>query len=190
MTPQMWTFCLYLCLTILIVAVFVWVGFTSRRPREVDMATVNRLRGGFLVLLVLILISVLGITLRKVPYDLWEGEIPGRTVFVAGKQYAFAVSESPITTEEEWETRTMSDPVRVHTGELVELRVTSFDVHHSVAIYDPSGTLLGQIQGMPGYVNRLRTRFERPGRHFMLCLELCGNGHSRMRAVLDVVDGP
>lgn len=189
MPPQLWTFYLYLCLTILIVAVFLWVALTSRRPREIDAGAAARLRLGFLVLLVVILTSALGLTLRKVPYDLWEGEIPGRTVFVAGKQFAFAVSESPITTEEEWEIRTMSEPVEVEAGELVELRVTSFDVNHSVGLFDPGGTLIGQLQSMPGYVNRLRTRFEQPGRHFIFCLELCGNGHSRMRAVLDVVDG-
>ena len=50
----------------------------------------------------------------------------------------------------------------------------------------PDHVLIGQVQGMPGYVNRLRLRFDRPGRYDILCLELCGNLHSRMRGVIQV----
>ncbi len=40
----------------------------------------------------------------------------------------------------------------------VEFRVTSLDVNHGMAIFDPDGKLVGQTQAMPGYVNRLFVR--------------------------------
>jgi heme/copper-type cytochrome/quinol oxidase subunit 2 len=39
---------------------------------------------------------------------------------------------------------------------------------------------------MPGYVNRLRLRLQERGRYTVLCLEMCGMDHHKMRAVMDV----
>ena len=189
MAPQVWIFYLYVFLALVVFAVFAYVASTTREPREVDAAGVARMRGAFAVLLVFILASALGITMRNMPYDLGEGEVPDHTVFVVGKQFAFAVSATPMTNDDEFERQaSVGGLVEVGKGALVEFRVTSFDVNHSMGLYDPDGTLVGQVQGMPGYINRLRMRFERAGRYMILCLELCGNGHSRMRGVLDVVD--
>jgi cytochrome c oxidase subunit 2 len=186
MPPQVQLFYLYLVLAVLVLAVFLYVAWSTRRPRDVSYATVQRTRFGFFVLLVLVLGSALGLTLAKLPYERWEGAVPDRVVFVAGKQFAFAASDDPITTDEQWQARTMSAPVEVPAGSVVELRVTSFDVNHSVGLYDPAGVLVAQVQVMPGYVNRLRVKLDHPGTYTVLCLELCGNGHSRMRSVLQV----
>lgn len=186
MPPQVWAFYLYLVLAATIAGVFLWVARGTRQPREVTAEAAYRLRFGFFVLLSIILVATLGLTLTKMPYDLFEGENPDRVVFVAGKQFAFALSEQPITDDADWETATTSGSIRVPADSLVEFRVSSLDVNHSLGIYDPDGVLIGQVQGMPGYVNRLRMRFDRPGRYNILCLELCGNGHSRMRGVLMV----
>ena len=107
-------------------------------------------------------------------------------MFVVGKQFSFALSNTPITNDQEYEAGTFSPPVQVSVGSLVEFRVTSFDVNHSFAVYSPDDHLIAQTQAMPGYVNRLRVRFHEPGRYYVLCLELCGMGHHRMRGVFDV----
>ena len=39
---------------------------------------------------------------------------------------------------------------------------------------------------MPGYVNRLRVRFDRPGTYPVMCLEYCGMSHHVMRGVIEV----
>lgn len=122
---------------------------------------------------------------RKTPYPRGN-ELPDNIVFVVGKQFSFALSDAPITNDQEYEARTYGTPVQVPAGSLVEFRVTSFDVNHSFAVYSPDNRLLAQTQAMPGYVNRLRVRFAEPGRHYVLCLELCGMGHHRMRGVFDV----
>jgi cytochrome c oxidase subunit 2 len=188
--PQVWTFYLYLVLAAVVFAVFLWVALSTRRPGEVAPAKVQRLRLAFFVLLVVVLGSALGLTLGKTPYALWAEEIPDRVIFVAGKQFNFAVAEQPVETDAEWQAATLAPAVQVRAGELLELRVGSLDVNHSVGIYDPDGVLIGQVQGMPGYVNRLRLRLDRPGRYHLLCLELCGNGHSNMRGAIEVNPAP
>jgi cytochrome c oxidase subunit 2 len=188
MAPQVWIFYLYLGLALVVFGVFAFVAGSTRQPRPIGARGVARLRVAFAALLVLVLGSALGFTLRQMPYDLGEGEVPDHTVFVVGKQFAFAVSETPVISDEEFERQAAyGEIVKVAVDMLVEFRVTSLDVNHSMGLYDPDGTLIGQIQGMPGYLNRLRMRFAREGRYMILCLELCGNGHSRMRGVLDVV---
>jgi hypothetical protein len=62
------------------------------------------------------------------------------------------------------------------------------DVNHGFSLYDENGKLLGQTQAMPGYVNRLFVKFEKPGIYTAFCMELCGNSHHRMRGVVEVVE--
>ncbi len=186
MTPQLAAFSLYLILAALIAVVFLVVAASSRRPRELSKQGVNRLRAGFFVLLAVMLFSALGLTLGRMPYDVWAGQIPDQVVYVTGKQFAFAVSATPLETDEAWQEATMAPPVQIPAGSLVEFRVRSLDVNHGVAIYDPGGVLLGQIQAMPGYLSRLRMRFEQPGNYSLLCLEMCGYAHSSMRGVFIV----
>ena len=73
-------------------------------------------------------------------------------------------------------------PLEVPARELVEFAVTSKDVNHGFGIYDLQGRLIAQTQAMPGYVNHLRVRFEKPGTYHVLCLEYCGVGHTVMMA--------
>jgi cytochrome c oxidase subunit II len=186
MPPQMWLLYLFLALAAIIVAVFAAVAWSTRRPVESTPPGANRLRFGFFVLLSVVLAGALGFTLRRLPYDFESGRLPDRLVFVAGKQFAFALSDRPIATDADWQARTMAAPVEVPAGSLVELRVTSFDVNHSAGLFDPDGVLIAQVQAMPGYANRLRLRLDRPGTYELLCLELCGLGHGRMRGVLQV----
>jgi cytochrome c oxidase subunit 2 len=190
MPPQLSIFYLFLVLATVVLVVFLAVALSSRRPREVPQRAIQRARLGFFVLLLLVLLPALGFTLVRLPYDLWAGEVPDHLVFVVGKQFAFAVSESPVTSDEQWQAATTTAaPIEVPAGSLLELRVTSLDVNHGVGLYDPEGVLIGQVQGMPGYVNRLRVRLDRPGRYNILCLELCGNSHSSMRGALLVRGG-
>lgn len=186
MGPQVAAFYLYLALAALIAGVFLAVAASTRAPREISKAGTHRLRLAFFLLLTVILFSALGLTLGRLPYDLWAAEIPDEVVYVTGKQFAFAVANEPVESDEAWQEATSSPPVHVPAGSLVEFRVESLDVNHGVAFYDPEGVLVGQIQAMPGYVNRLRMRFGRPGTYWLLCLEMCGFVHSSMRGVLIV----
>ena len=74
----------------------------------------------------------------------------------------------------------------VVAGQPVEFQITSADVNHGMGIYDANTRLLAQAQAMPGYVNRLRYTFEKPGKYRLMCLEYCGLAHHDMISELDV----
>jgi cytochrome c oxidase subunit 2 len=67
-------------------------------------------------------------------------------------------------------------------GVPVDIVVTSPDVIH--AFWVPR--LAGQIDAVPGHVNRVRIQAYRPGRYEGLCAQFCGLGHPEMRFVVIV----
>lgn len=73
-------------------------------------------------------------------------------------------------------------PAEVPVNTHIMFDVTSIDVNHGFGIYDSNGTLLGQVQAMPNYVNHLPFYFNRIGRYTIRCLEYCGIGHPAMLA--------
>ncbi len=177
-------------------ATFLWVLRNAGRPKAVDANAIGGLRKRFALTCFVLLGGALALTLPRLPYPR-TGEVPDKVVFVAAKQFAFGMSETPVNTEQEWEVASQGPAIRVPARSLVEFRVSSLDVNHGFGIYTPGGTLMAQTQAMPGYANRLRVRFDEPGRYPVLCLELCGMEHHSMRAVFDVVqsdkeakDGP
>ncbi len=78
-------------------------------------------------------------------------------------------------------------PKQVPVGRPIVFAVTSTDVNHGVGIYDDTGRLLTQTQGMPGYINRVKYTFTKPGTYRLLCLEYCGLAHHDMIDELKVV---
>jgi cytochrome c oxidase subunit 2 len=67
-------------------------------------------------------------------------------------------------------------------GVPVDIIVTSPDVIH--ALWVPR--FAGQIDLVPGHVNRRRIQADRPGRYEGLCAQFCGIGHPAMRFVVIV----
>jgi cytochrome c oxidase subunit 2 len=182
---QMHAFYVFLVIGGLLVLFFIYVALSTRHAREIDYHAAYGVRKRLFYVVLVILLVGLGLTVGKMPYPK-ENQIPDKVVFVVGKQFSFGISETPITNDQEYEAATYAAPVELPAGSLVEFRVTSFDVNHGFAVYSPLGHLLGQTQAMPGYVNRLRLRFSQPGRYTVLCLELCGMDHHRMRGVFYV----
>jgi len=168
-----------------LIAMFIYAAWSTRRARDIDTHGLYALRRMLLLIVLAVLVIGLAVTLAKTPYPR-DNDIPAQVVFVVGKQFSFGISASPITNDDEYLAATYSTPVQLGAGSLVEFRVTSLDVNHSIGVYSPDDRLVAQTQAMPGYVNRLRVRFTQPGRYRVLCLELCGSGHHRMRGVFDV----
>jgi cytochrome c oxidase subunit 2 len=44
------------------------------------------------------------------------------------------------------------------------------------------------LMALPGVVNYAQARFERPGRHPILCHEYCGVNHAQMHGEVEVVE--
>lgn len=183
MTPHhVLLFFLFICAVIL--GVFGYVAVTTRAESPVDPAAAARLRRVFLIGLGGVLLGFLALTLPKMPYLAYAG-VPDKVLYVTGRQSMFSIGDVPVESIEAWEDH-FSKTAEVRVGETVEFQLTSLDVNHSFAVYTPEGELLAQAQVMPGYVNRLRVRFERPGSYALLCLEFCGLDHHKMRAVITV----
>jgi cytochrome c oxidase subunit 2 len=177
-------FAVFLISTAVILATFGVVARSTAAHREVDYARANRVRLVFFVSLAVILVTFLGLTLSRLPYPV-EARTPNRIVLAVGKQYAWSLTESTTPTLANWDTA-FSPVATVPAGAVVEFRVTTLDVNHGFSLYTPDGALLAQTQAMPGYVNRLRVVFDKPGTYTVLCLEFCGMSHHRMRGVVEV----
>jgi cytochrome c oxidase subunit 2 len=177
-------FAVFLVSTAVILAVFGFVARSTAVHRDVDYASANRLRLLFLVSLGIILLTFLALTLPRLPYPV-EASTPGRIVLAVGKQYAWSLTEGTTPTLANWDTA-FSPVATVPAGVVVEFRVTTLDVNHGFSLYAPDGSLMAQTQAMPGYVNRLRVVFDKPGMYTVLCLEFCGMSHHRMRGVVEV----
>ncbi len=133
----------------------------------------RRLRLWLLAGMVAVAVVLFILTLRWLPFEsarAAEFGSTGVTVSVTGTQWSWALSRK-----------------QFQTGVPIDFTVTSRDVNHDFAIYDPQGRLVAQVQGMPGYTNHLLYEFHEPGTYTIRCLEYCGLGHHTMTAPITVV---
>jgi cytochrome c oxidase subunit 2 len=126
------------------------------------------LRNRWLAVLVVLGVLVVGISLFDLPYA--SGSAAGRTIVkVTGGQFYWILQ-----------------PRQVVAGTPVRFDVTSVDVNHGFGLYDPHGHLVGSVQAMPGYHNRLDLTLSDAGDYRIRCLEFCGLSHSTMEATFTV----
>lgn len=74
-----------------------------------------------------------------------------------------------------------SGPLYLPAGRDIDLAVSSEDVIHSFWI----PRLGGKIDAIPGHVNIIRLRADRPGTYGGICAEYCGDGHAGMRFTVE-----
>lgn len=72
-------------------------------------------------------------------------------------------------------------PLVVPTGEKVLLLITSGDVIHSWWVPDFGG----KQDAIPGFVNQMWIKVDKPGVYRGVCNQLCGGGHAYMPIVVD-----
>jgi cytochrome c oxidase subunit 2 len=180
---------IFLVFAAITVAIFTFVAASTRTPDELSQKGYKRVRLLVLVGLTSLAVVMLILTLPITPYP-DNGVAPDRVIYVSGKQFAFKLSDKPISREDAMDDEVFLTIKPIRTGDLVEFRVTGADVTHGFSIYDLGGTVQTQTQAMPQYVNRLRHRFPKSGTYHVLCFEFCGIGHPTMRAQLQVEDDP
>jgi cytochrome c oxidase subunit 2 len=76
--------------------------------------------------------------------------------------------------------RDVDHPLVVPTGEKIRLLITSGDVIHSWWVPDFGG----KTDAIPGYVNQMWIKVDKPGTYRGQCAELCGRGHAFMPIVV------
>jgi cytochrome c oxidase subunit 2 len=150
--------------------VFVLVGVKSRAdiPYERVQGSGYWLRKRWLATLCVVIVCMLGISFFELPY---AGRASRGTtlVRVTGGQFFWSLV-----------------PDRVQAGTPVRFDVTSVDVNHGFGLYDPHGHLLGSVQAMPGYHNKLDLTLDEPGRYVIRCMEFCGFMHAVMQGSFTV----
>jgi cytochrome c oxidase subunit 2 len=169
--PQIAIGVVFAVLALLLATAFVVIGVQA--GSEVGFQRVHDvgywLRKRWLALLVVIGVLVVGISLFDLPYA--SGGSAGRTVVkVTGGQFFWSLL-----------------PDRVPAGARIRFDVTSIDVNHGFGLYDPHGHLIGSVQAMPGYHNKLDLTLTNPGVYRIRCLELCGLNHATMEGSFTVV---
>jgi len=148
-----------------IVLVTIAVAKSGSRKDDGITRTIYKVRTFYFAALSLCIVIVLVLTLgtEAVPYPSFQtGEAD--------------LKVDAIGTTWNWELERTELPV----GKVIEFHVRSEDVTHGFGIYDENGRLLTQVQAMPGYTNKLRYRFEKPGIYHVLCMEYCGRAHHMM----------
>ena len=146
-----------------LVAIFTGVALQARRNVAYEVVSDKgyRLRNYWLAFLVVLLGTGLVISVAFLPYG--ESAGPKTDVEVTGYQFNWTVT-----------------PDQVPAGSTVVFDVTSTDVNHGLGIYNPRGELVGNVQAMPGFHNRLELKLDDPGTYVFGCLEFCGLNHHRM----------
>lgn len=169
------------------VIIFVVVGLSGRSPGELSVKAYKRNRAILFLGLSVAAVVFLVLTLPFMPYP-DEGVTPDRVIYVSSKQFAFKMSDEPISREDALDDEVFLSIQPIKPGELIEFRVTTVDVTHGFCVYSPQGKVLTQTQAMPGYVNRLRYRFQESGTYPVLCMEFCGIGHHTMKSQLEIAN--
>ncbi|MDT7894827.1 MAG: cytochrome c oxidase subunit II [Desulfurococcales archaeon] len=77
---------------------------------------------------------------------------------------------------------TSVETLYLEKGKLYRLDITSRDVAHSFFVPE-----LGlKMDAIPGYINTLWVKVDKPGQYVIVCAELCGFGHYAMIAYMVV----
>jgi len=153
------------------IAVFSVVLYNSGDVAEAMPGAQERLRRLLFAVALAVCLPLTFLSLVDLPYRRpaeWGAAV--KTVDAVGRQWNWTLSDSTF-----------------HVGDRVEFRVTSEDVNHGFALYDPTMRVVGQTQAMPGYVNVLRHQFQTAGKYSVLCLEYCGVAHHSMAAEIEVL---
>ncbi len=166
--PQIVVGVVFLVVALLLASLFVTVArHTVGDVRFERVQAVGYwLRKRWLAFLCALLVVVVGLSLFDLPYA--RGS-PRLVVHVTGLQFAWIIQPAELP---------LDRPVRFD--------VTSKDVNHGFGIYDGHGHLVGSVQSMPGYHNKLDLTFHVPGVYRVLCLEYCGLHHHVMQASFTV----
>lgn len=163
--PQVSIGIVFAALALLLMTAFVVIGLQAGSDASVERvhSVGYWLRKRWLALLLVIGVLVVGISLLDLPYP--SGGTAGRTVVtVTGGQFFWSLQPSSV-------------PVGTH----VRFDVNSVDVNHGFGLYSPRGHLIGSVQAMPGYRNRLDLTLREAGVYQVRCFELCGLDHSTMQ---------
>jgi len=123
----------------------------------------------WLGVLILVFLAFNAITLSPlVPWQqwlLWSHPTPTQRIAVEFENYQIKLPPNGI---------------EIKVGEFVEFVATSKDVTYGLGAFRPDGTLVFQMQVLPGYENKLVWKFDAPGTYAVRSTEYSGPRHPEM----------
>ncbi len=151
---------------LLLIVCFAWVLRSTKTITPLDQVApaAYRARGRLFAFALIAGAFIALLTMAPWPHDARAAEVT-RHIDVKARQWAWELSDT-----------------QAKVGEVIEFRVSSEDVNHGFALYDENLKVVAQIQAMPGFVNKVRYRFDTAGKYQILCLEFCGTAHHGMVA--------
>jgi len=81
---------------------------------------------------------------------------------------------------EDYQIKLPSKEVQIKAGEYVQFVATSKDVTYGFGVFRPDGTLVMQMQVLPGHENKIVWKFEAAGSYDIRSTEYSGPRHSEM----------
>ena len=147
---------------VIILGALVWSSTIGRR-REIDTRKLAEREKTWFGIVVVFLVALLFGTIFFTPYGRGASGGNAQVVRVTGQQFAWLFSGAQIKVDRE-----------------VQFNLTSKDVSHGFAVFDPHHTFLFQVQVTPGKTQLYRYTFHKPGRYTVECFEYCGLGHDAM----------
>ncbi|MBL6632863.1 MAG: hypothetical protein ISP32_00520 [Thermoleophilia bacterium] len=156
---------IFVVLGLIISIAILWSTRAGRRDggQGVDLEKAERAEPWWGVFVVGLLAILLGLTIWQAPWFTENDDPKDVQVKVTGIQFGFLVQ-----------------PTQVKVGQDVEFAVTSKDVNHAMALYNPKGQMIMNVQAIPDYTISRSYRFTEPGTYEIRCLEFCGYQHHKM----------
>lgn len=171
--------------TLIVFGVVIFLMVTSDKSKETGSLKnkVFKMRGRYLWGLSVLIIIILFVSQRLLPYPLFQGDAD-EVVTVVGIQWDWEMA--PGITNKKPDEFLGKNEISLPVNKRIKFIVTSGDVNHDFGIYNNKGVLLTQIQAMPKYKNELQYVFTKKGNYTILCLEYCGLAHPFMAATIHV----
>ncbi|MGI0090196.1 MAG: hypothetical protein ACREBS_00660 [Nitrososphaerales archaeon] len=161
--------------TLITIVGFIALFFSSKKPDEVDKHSLAKYEKHWVILIVVIFIAFSLSTISYLPYPYAHSNVkPTMTVDVQAAQFAWCLSPTPDFG------KNCQSPYNIPVGNTVLFMVKSIDTTHGFGVYDSQGSILFQVQVMPGFTNSIMYQFTTPGIYYVRCLEFCGYGHYLM----------
>jgi cytochrome c oxidase subunit 2 len=155
----------------LVLAAVMLLTVWALRGRLRDVSPRRLIVAGGLVLPAIVLIALLVVTLRSLPAP---ASADALTVAVSGRMWWWEVRyRDPADPAREI---VLANELRIPVGREVHLRLTTRDVIHSFWVPQ----LAGKVDMVPGRVNALVLRADKPGVFRGPCAEFCGAQHTLM----------
>jgi cytochrome c oxidase subunit 2 len=143
-------------------AVVAWFAYkVTRKGNEKPFPTA--LFWAFFALLVVLGVSLHIVTHETIP---WKSLDLERAHITADREFEIAIAAHAF--------KLPALPMVVKAGEVVRFTVTSADLTYGFGLFRPDSSMLFQMQVLPGHMNDILWRFDRPGRYTLRSTEYSG----------------